>query len=598
MFAFIGSSSILVINPFQNKNTLRPSSCNTTPLNSNNKRQSSPVFMSISDGNHKKSESDRLNSTKVAKWKLVFGAISLVTAGLFSTPIRTLSNANAAAKSSAISMPSATKKESSPLTSSYTIEESEKSLAPPSIQEKALNTVKKIAPSLLILLFVVLAVQLGWKKFQQSQMERIKKQLGAMGGFDFEEMEKLLQGNDMLGGSGSAGKKKLDAAEMARKILQQSASMYKDDDDGKKGGMSKEELAAKMRINFGAEFAADEVVEEEVDLNAVLLPGETKYELLVRKLLVEPADADRVRSEMVDAAVESDLATPEEMISAFGNFCSVQVSCLIDKVAVNLESDDRQSLTNLNALATAVRRMNAIALATFDAADLEEPEEEKESNEDKKEEEKKEEEEKVEPIDATDLGVPLMYAGTSVTSSETRMELYKRFAVYCLSSEKRVEENVGGLQTLQRMLDIDDKEAFTVTDEIARGMFQVAVSSRLADGNLDPETKQALEELKGNFSQLLDKDVADSIEDETSLMRVVYGLQKMIKERGLTTEDARELRRLSKEMGVDLNDILSKSENIEGLGLGPEGKELFDTIKSVLAKADEEEAKAKAEKAS
>lgn len=175
----------------------------------------------------------------------------------------------------------------------------------------------------------------------------------------------------------------------------------------------------------------------------------------------------------------------------------------------------------------------------------------------------------------------LRYTGRFVEDESTREELYRRYAVFCLSSERRMMDEVQTLNDMQRLLSINEQRADAINTEIAKGMFQVAVSAAMADGSLSDEDRKTLENVKTSFGSFLDGDCADSIVSEVAVMRAMYSLQQLLQEQGVSAEDVRQLRSMCKELGVDVDEMLQNADSL-GDALGPEAKNFVDSLRGVL----------------
>lgn len=180
----------------------------------------------------------------------------------------------------------------------------------------------------------------------------------------------------------------------------------------------------------------------------------------------------------------------------------------------------------------------------------------------------------------------VVYAGVGA-EERAREELYRRYALFCLSSEERVAADLRGLVEIQAFLKVDEKRAEEINTELAKGMFQVAVSAAMADGSLDKESRAALDELRESFGGFLDGGSADSIMSEVAVMRAMYSLQQLLQEQGVSDEDVQELRKMCKELGVDIDEMLKNADAL-GDALGPEAKEFVESLQGLLAGASDD----------
>lgn len=183
----------------------------------------------------------------------------------------------------------------------------------------------------------------------------------------------------------------------------------------------------------------------------------------------------------------------------------------------------------------------------------------------------------------------IQYMGRYQDDESNREELYRRYAVFCLSNEQRMVDEIQTLGDMQRLLSITEQRADTINTEIAKGMFQVAVSAAMADGTLSDEDRKTLENVKGSFGSFLDGDSADSILSEVAVMRAMYSLQQLLQEQGVSAEDVRQLRSMCKELGVDVDEMLQNADSL-GDALGPEAKSFVDSLRGVLKSTAETDA--------
>mmetsp|Transcript_17988 Transcript_17988/g.37318 ORF Transcript_17988/g.37318 Transcript_17988/m.37318 type:complete len:588 (-) Transcript_17988:2407-4170(-) len=257
---------------------------------------------------------------------------------------------------------------------------------------------------------------------------------------------------------------------------------------------------------------------------------------------IEGADVESLKTVAADSFPNRQVAS-----SAFAQFASAQVSGLLDRMASMVESDDREALANLAMLVAVTSRFRQVGEGAFD-----EP-----------------------PV--------LSYNGSSLKNDQVKEDVYKRYALYCLSTQDRIKSDFSGLREMQQMLDVSDQKAESINNEVAKAMFQVAVSTAMADGkNISSKAKQLLEQLQNDFSEILDKDTSDSIMSEVGVMRVMYSLQQLIEEQGVTEDDVKELRKMCVGLGVDIDEML-KNADAMGNALGPEAKEFVESIRTLLS---------------
>ncbi|KAA8496940.1 hypothetical protein FVE85_0669 [Porphyridium purpureum] len=491
---------------------------------------------------------------------------------------------------------------------------------PKTLTEKLLAFAKKVGPGVFVFMAVFWLLRVGFEKFKQSQIDKLRSQLGAMGGFDAEQMEKLFS-TAMMGGSDASAADSKAMQEMAAKLLEGMS------------GTADPNLASKMRLNLKGNAAAAQE-EVKVDIKSVLLPAASEFEAALINLMDEyPEDDDAIKKSVLEVAGTQDVAAVKSLFTAFG---SKQLSALIDKVAAKVESDDRDSLVNLSALATCATRLNFIGASVFgvktvqytprrartDGAD----EEEKNSASETKSKEKDQTAEKAANTESVSApaqetptaqaagetssdanatakqgdedventtetlsyevpNVEFVYTGSAVVGREQESALYKRYSMYCFSSEERMQNDLISLTTVRSLLGIDEEAADRIDQEVAAAMLQVAMSGAAAFG----EGGEDLDSIQKQFASLLGDDKAQGIKDETALMNVFYSLQQVIDKEGLSTEDISELRKMATTLGIDLNLILNGNENMIK-AMGPEAEQIFKTLRKAIA--DDEKAKA------
>jgi hypothetical protein len=181
----------------------------------------------------------------------------------------------------------------------------------------------------------------------------------------------------------------------------------------------------------------------------------------------------------------------------------------------------------------------------------------------------------------------LAYVGAHAGDVAVRQDLYRSYAVYMLSDESRVRDDsaLQGLVDMQMLLSLSDEKAETINREIAKGMFQVAVSSAMADGSLTPESRKALEELKSSFGEFLDGSAADNIVSEVAVMRAMYSLQQLLQDQGVNEEDIAQLRKMCSDLGVDIDEMMRNADAM-GDSLGPDVKQFVGGLRSLLNEGD------------
>jgi len=217
----------------------------------------------------------------------------------------------------------------------------------------------------------------------------------------------------------------------------------------------------------------------------------------VEKAIVAALDGENVR--VLSEAVNRTCSNKAEARKIFEHFGSSQVSAVVDRVAQNIHSDDFTALASLSVLAAMLARLGELGQRVFNAP------------------------------------TTLKYNGTSL-DEPSKEQLYRRYTVFSLSSEQRLIEDMDSLRTLRAFLDIPPGRAREMDVEMAKAMFQVAVSAVMHEGVMNEEKNMELMRLQEKFSGVLDRDVAETIMSEVSLMRVLHELQKLLQEQDVSPD--------------------------------------------------------------
>lgn len=90
-------------------------------------------------------------------------------------------------------------------------------------------------------------------------------------------------------------------------------------------------------------------------------------------------------------------------------------------------------------------------------------------------------------------------------------------------------------------------------DEVVKAMMQEAMNQ----ANLDPEAREMLDKLRGAFNDDMGGGTGDMNQD---VMRMMYALQQMMTEQGISDEDAVEMRKMMQEMGIDTKELIQNAE--------------------------------------
>lgn len=382
---------------------------------------------------------------------------------------------------------------------------------------------------------VALVVWVASRLFQRAQEKKLR---------DFQAQLASLSSMLDLDGAGkkdSAVDSATESAKVARQMLGGTGKRYQFRGDTTK--QTEENIESKVRLDLfraGSPKGEGSSIAEKVEIADVVPEGE--YEKAIAESLkrAEGGDVNSALDNLRDGREKATLSEAQGD-KLFDQYVSKVVSAQIDRAAVHLDSDDRESLQNLNHLAV-----------TMAAAKLIGP------------------------------NANLSYVGVHASGTRVKEELYRRYAVFCLSSEERVRNDLQSLVDMQTLLDVDDARAETINTEIAKGMFQVAVSAAMADGKLDQRSRDALDKLKESFGDLLDGGSADSIMSEVAVMRAMYSLQQLLQEQGVSEDDIKELRRMCTELGVDIDEMLRNADAL-GDALGPEAKEFIESLRGLLS---------------
>lgn len=393
---------------------------------------------------------------------------------------------------------------------------------------------KRVVPPLAVIALVLWLAKRLLQRAQEKQLRDFRAQLDS-----FSSMLDL----DGAGKDAST-KNAVESATMARQMLGTAGKKYKFRAENTTEG-AEEDLAAKVRLDlFRAGSSGGEATSDTRDVKIADVVPDGEYENAIAEGLkkVVEGDAEGGKELVKEGREKAGLGEVEARV-VFEKFVSQVVSRQIDQAALNLDSDDRESLENLNMLAGTMAASRSLG-----------------------------------------PDVTLKYQGGHASGGKIREELYRRYAVFCLSSEERVRNDLQSLVDMQTLLAVDDARAETINTEIAKGMFQVAVSAAMADGSLDEGSREALNKLKDSFGDLLDGGSADSIMSEVAVMRAMYSLQQLLQEQGVTDDDVKELRRMCSELGVDIDNMLQNADAL-GDALGPEAKEFVESLRGLLSES-------------
>lgn len=490
----------------------------------------------------------------------------------------------------------------------------------PSVFSRAVRTAKAVAPGAAVTAVVVVGGGVALKSWRDRRLRAFQQQLSGLDSI-FGDL-----GLDPPAGGAAAP---VDTAQMAKDILERSKTRYKFRDDDKPMKSAEPADGAKVKLDLfqgggtgaapaapvgGAPAAAGtpafDMNEDDIPApppgttTAIKLPGAATPGA-VRKVTggaaaaaavaggggvpaptnaVETAIAAAFSSTSADtAALASGLrssisaagvAVPSSR-SAFNAYASALVSATIDAAAGDVGNDAKGAtalMDRLAAASAAITRASVLSrelygggpapsLATGDAK----------------------------PVPTVPLD--LTYVGAYKGAPAQQEELYRRYAVWCLSSEQRVSSDVQSLVDMQALLGVSDARAEAINTDIAKGMFDVAVNAAMADGDLDDENRKQLQVLKDSFGELLDGDATAAgaggagtpgvPTDSATALKTMGALQELLKNQQVTSEDVAELRRLCKQMGVDIDDMLASADAM-GSQLPAEAKQFVESLRGLL----------------
>lgn len=411
----------------------------------------------------------------------------------------------------------------------FTLPSQEAALNPVSTNPLLIRTIglaKRVLPVLGVLVVAVWGLTKLVKRAQEKQLRDFQTQLQS-----FSSMLDLDTDDQQL----------VDSANMAKQILDPGRKYKFRSDES-----AEDDISSKVRLDLFRAGATNAPAKKET------LPGieveqvvpSSQFETCIADSLTKIEGADQpaktAAAQQLKEAREGAGLSQAEANAVFSAYVSKVVSMQIDRAAVNIDSDDNELLKNLHQLAL-----------TMASASILGPE------------------------------ALLKYVGAHAGQEATRETLYRRYAVFCLSSEERVRDDLQSLDDMQRLLSINDARAETINTDIAKGMFQVAVSAAMADGSMKESDREALSKIKDSFGEFLEDDAADNITSEVAVMRAMYALQQMLQEQGVTADDVKELRKMCKDLGVDIEDMLQNADEL-GDALGAEAKLFVDNLRKLL----------------
>lgn len=251
-------------------------------------------------------------------------------------------------------------------------------------------------------------------------------------------------------------------------------------------------------------------------------------------------DGDRKATDIISTARRRIVLSDALISSITLNVVSRIVSTAVDDVVSTLETKDSEVMTALTALSN-----------MMDAAHLIVP------------------------------GISLNYVGKRLRTDSGLEAIYRRYVVYCMSKEEFLAEELECLDRMRRFLDIYDAKAQSINVEVAKGMFQMAVSAAMASGVLTDEDRRKLDSLKNSFGDYLSDTTANSIISEVSVMRTMYALQQLVQEEHVSNSDIMKLRKMCVDLGANVDEMVKNADAL-GKSLGTEGKDFVIRLKGIL----------------
>lgn len=252
-------------------------------------------------------------------------------------------------------------------------------------------------------------------------------------------------------------------------------------------------------------------------------------------------DGERKAADVLSSALNGVNISNSLKSSMTLNVVSRLVSTAVDDVAIALEKRDAHVMAALGALSNTMRAAQVVA-----------------------------------------PGLMLNYVGNKLCTETSLEDIYRRYAVYCMSTEQRLVEDLESLNQMQRFLDIRESKAKEINVEIANGMYQVAVSAAMASGSVTDEDRRRLDTLKESFGKHLTDTAADLITSEVMVMRTMYALQQLlVQEEDVSDQDVLRLRKMCQDLGGDIEEVVLKAD-ILGNTLGVEVKDFALRLRSAL----------------
>uniref|UniRef100_A0A7S2ZFD9 Uncharacterized protein n=1 Tax=Rhodosorus marinus TaxID=101924 RepID=A0A7S2ZFD9_9RHOD len=171
----------------------------------------------------------------------------------------------------------------------------------------------------------------------------------------------------------------------------------------------------------------------------------------------------------------------------------------------------------------------------------------------------------------------------SVLDADTSEEIYRLHAMAVLA-KGNIQDQTGTreLEDLQVLLGVSTESASAMYEEVVKAMMQEAMEH----ANLDPQAKEMMEKLKSTFSEENVGGPGGTGEDvNADVMQMMFALQQLMSEQGVSPEEAQEMRSMLKEMGIDVQELLNSAETIVS-SLGPDARPLIESLKKLLVDDD------------
>eukprot|EP00871_Galdieria_phlegrea_P000104 jgi/Galph1/1094/GphlegSOOS_G5865.1 len=275
-----------------------------------------------------------------------------------------------------------------------------------------------------------------------------------------------------------------------------------------------------------------------------LLPSTESLDNLITRYLIGKITVTELK-EMLEGLNE----TKDQLLNKYMNFCQAELDSVFDKAVKFFGSNDSASIQAMTTLIDFMTKLEHLGKEAFS-------------------------------ITVQDGQSLFRYGG--VASEAQQEAVYRLLAIHFFSSESRIKDGMEKLPIVQQYLKISSERFHQLNTEVAKAIFQVAVSNAVSDGKLDDESRQALESLRSSFTNMIDQESAENIISEVGLMRVMYALQQLLKEQKFGDEDIKLLRNMCERLGVDLDGLLKTAEAM-GDDMGPQVKNFVEQLQKVVS---------------